>query len=406
MKFKKLALVILAITQVGQVYATERIGRYTSVEHGVTAEQKDLLQTRIQFEFPSQVKKIGDALDLILAESGYRLEPYKSSEMSYLLNHNLPLVHRQVGPATLLDVIQTLVGDQWVIKTNPVSRSMRFELKPDYISYLVVEQSSKNQVQTQSPNNDVNVSQHKNQACIDGQSIHARVPIYFAPSSYALNNQDKTKLQIVIDELKRDESLQIIVRGYSDDTGDSRLHTPISIARANAVAEFFNHENLKDRILEVEGLGVNYHNPSVESRFKRVVEVEIVDCVKHDAHQRAGKKEEQKVVESNTVDEKAAMSPLYRYSFKSGDDLELKMAEWAKMSGYELVWNVKDAQDKKARITLTSTADLGHDFYDATEQLINAFNLSGIPLRADIYQRNQKFVVSGVVNQRLGGGLQ
>lgn len=383
MKFKKLALVILAITQAGQVYATERIGRYTSVEHGVTAEQKDLLQTRIQFEFPSQVKKIGDALDLILAESGYRLEPYKSSEMSYLLNHNLPLVHRQVGPATLLDVIQTLVGDQWVIKTNPVSRSIRFELKPEYISYLVVEQSSKNQVQTQSPNNDVNVSQHKNQACIDAQSIHARVPIYFAPSSYALNNQDKTKLQIVIDELKRDESLQIIVRGYSDDTGDSRLHTPISIARANAVAEFFNHESLKDRILEVEGLGVNYHNPSVEGRFKRVVEVSLVKCEVEPIQNQNNMQNENHIPLETT--QLLAISD-YKFIIEPNVSLGTTLEKWANDLGWSLDY---EAAEESIVFRNKHPVDLkSKSIQDAVSVIVNSVNSGGnVRLKYQIFER-------------------
>ncbi len=105
-------------------------GRYVVTAPVATAQQRDLLSVVTQIRFHSDVVTIGDAVDTLLAPSGYTLAP--GTRHSALLELPLPAVHRELGPITLEHAIKTLAGAPWETVYDPVHRLVAYELRPEY----------------------------------------------------------------------------------------------------------------------------------------------------------------------------------------------------------------------------------------------------------------------------------
>ena len=72
----------------------------------------------------------------LLARSGYRLASPEASDpaMATLLSLPVPEVHRELGPVTLEQGLQTLAGPAYCLVVDHVHRLVSFELLPRYRS--------------------------------------------------------------------------------------------------------------------------------------------------------------------------------------------------------------------------------------------------------------------------------
>ncbi len=116
-----------------------RVGRYRTLEPVATTAQADPLAAVIDLSFPRPaVSTVGDALQHLLARSGYRLAGDKASDpaMQRLLVLPLSEVHRQLGPITLRNAFRTLAGDSFRLVIDPVHRLVSFELVDAYTAYF------------------------------------------------------------------------------------------------------------------------------------------------------------------------------------------------------------------------------------------------------------------------------
>lgn len=112
--------------------ALVQTGRYTAVYAVPTEAQRDPLQAIVTVEFPDDIGTVGQAVNALLADTGYTLEDvlYWDVEVFELVEHAVPHVQRELGPLTVIDAIKTLVGPAFDVAVDPIHRQVAFKLGP------------------------------------------------------------------------------------------------------------------------------------------------------------------------------------------------------------------------------------------------------------------------------------
>jgi len=126
------ALVICAAVSPRLNAAEEQVGRYSTLPELPTAAQVDLLAATVTVSFPARIYTVGEAVKYLLQRSGYRLADAQvlPHETTDLLALPLPAVHRNLGPVTLVQALETLAGPSFQLINDPVHRLISFELCP------------------------------------------------------------------------------------------------------------------------------------------------------------------------------------------------------------------------------------------------------------------------------------
>ncbi len=116
--------------------------RYTYIHTAPTALQKDLLSVVVDIQFPQSIKNVGQAISLLLNNSGYRLEDKDSNNISqyYLYTLPLPEVQRTLGPIELREALRLLGGNGFETNVDPVKRVISYRLIDNYINNLTSEE--------------------------------------------------------------------------------------------------------------------------------------------------------------------------------------------------------------------------------------------------------------------------
>ena len=106
-----------------------RVGRYSLLVATPTEAQSELLATTMTVRFPARIQTVGKAIRYLLRRSGYRLATAESigPDTVALFALPLPAVHRSLGPMTLRDALETLVGPEFHRVQDPVHRLITFE---------------------------------------------------------------------------------------------------------------------------------------------------------------------------------------------------------------------------------------------------------------------------------------
>ena len=105
------------------------MSRYTTVSSAPSALQRDPLTAPVLSTRPASVHTVGDAIEQLLAPSGYRLSrpPVVDPERSALFALPLPEVHRALGALPLRSALQVLAGPAFILVEDPVHRLVSFE---------------------------------------------------------------------------------------------------------------------------------------------------------------------------------------------------------------------------------------------------------------------------------------
>lgn len=119
------------------------VGRYLEVADQPLAVQSDLLMQTFQIRFPSSIHSIGDALNYLLASSGYKLANpiILPIEVQNLLPLPLPQVDRNFGPMTLQAGLLTLAGKPFGLLVDPAHHLLSFRLLKEYQSLYQIPRS-------------------------------------------------------------------------------------------------------------------------------------------------------------------------------------------------------------------------------------------------------------------------
>lgn len=77
---------------------------------------------------PSLTSTVRDALHYVLIRSGYQLCDREDNRVFGTLP--LPAAHMRLGPMTLRNVLQVLVGPAWVLEVDDMARQVCFHQNP------------------------------------------------------------------------------------------------------------------------------------------------------------------------------------------------------------------------------------------------------------------------------------
>ena len=120
---------ICAVTSVNLHAKDIQVGRYSLFAATPTEAQANLLEATITVQFPDRILTVGEAVQHLLQQSGYRLAVPEATrpESTYLFALALPAVQRSLGPMTLKRALETLAGPAFRLVEDPVHRLVAFE---------------------------------------------------------------------------------------------------------------------------------------------------------------------------------------------------------------------------------------------------------------------------------------
>jgi conjugative transfer region protein (TIGR03748 family) len=112
-----------------------QVSRYATVNNKPLTSQVNPLLTIQQIHFPQQIHTVGEALSYWMQYSGYTLvdERGQSQALKDIRQQPLPHVVRSLGPLTVRDGLEVLVGVQvFSLVQDPLHRKVNFRLKPAF----------------------------------------------------------------------------------------------------------------------------------------------------------------------------------------------------------------------------------------------------------------------------------
>lgn len=105
-----------------------RVGHYQTLVMQPSAAQRDLLSAVINIDFAPDIETVGQAVEVLLKGSGYRLTDAPCQEGLFGLP--LPSVHRKLGPPPLQQALEILGGPGWQPVIDPANRLLSFDRIP------------------------------------------------------------------------------------------------------------------------------------------------------------------------------------------------------------------------------------------------------------------------------------
>jgi len=130
LRFFQLAVIAyLLVPYVGNPQALIQTGRYSAVYAVPTEAQRNPLEAIVTVEFPEAVTTVGHAVRHVLVGTGYDLSDslHWDVEVFDLVNYPLPQIQRTLGPLSVLDVLDVLIGASFRVVVDPVQRQIAFE---------------------------------------------------------------------------------------------------------------------------------------------------------------------------------------------------------------------------------------------------------------------------------------
>ncbi|MGL5472655.1 MAG: hypothetical protein ACRDCT_31480 [Shewanella sp.] len=119
------------ITELGTtVYSS----RYVT-ESSVPARQvRDVLSNEMNVNIPQLPNAtIGQGLDFLLSQTGYRVRPPMGYAEEQLYQQQLPIVHMNMGYMSVRQALQVIGGEPWALEEDVVKREVGFKLRDGYV---------------------------------------------------------------------------------------------------------------------------------------------------------------------------------------------------------------------------------------------------------------------------------
>ena len=134
MRISMIGLLSVAAFSINAANVTE-VNRYATVNNKPLAAQINPLLAVQQVHFPQEVKTVGQAITYWLQYSGFSLSKADKQPLSLqaVMQQPLPQIDRHLGPLTVRDGLEILVGqDVFSLTQNPMLREVNFKLKPAF----------------------------------------------------------------------------------------------------------------------------------------------------------------------------------------------------------------------------------------------------------------------------------
>jgi conjugative transfer region protein (TIGR03748 family) len=109
------------------VIQMQRLARYTMAKLEPDPAQQNPLASTISIHLPREsVRTVGDAVRYLLVRTGYRLADGLSAEVADVLALTLPDVHRQLGPYTVTEALNVLLGASYTLDVDASRRVVAY----------------------------------------------------------------------------------------------------------------------------------------------------------------------------------------------------------------------------------------------------------------------------------------
>ena len=134
MRISIIGLLSEAAFSINAANVTE-VNRYATVNNKPLAAQINPLLAVQQVHFPQEVKTVGQAITYWLQYSGFSLSKSDKQSLSLqtVMHQPLPQIDRHLGPLTVRDGLEVLVGqDVFSLTQDPMLREVNFKLKPAF----------------------------------------------------------------------------------------------------------------------------------------------------------------------------------------------------------------------------------------------------------------------------------
>ncbi|APF03977.1 TPA: hypothetical protein JBD37_12070 [Legionella pneumophila subsp. pneumophila] len=129
-------LSVIGILSIAAFYSmaanVTQVNRYATVANKPLAAQIDPLLAIQQVHFPQEVQTIGQAVEWWLRFSGFSLvsKEKQPESLQTVMRQALPQIDRNLGPLTVKDGLEVLVGQQsFALIEDPLLRQVNFKLK-------------------------------------------------------------------------------------------------------------------------------------------------------------------------------------------------------------------------------------------------------------------------------------
>jgi conjugative transfer region protein (TIGR03748 family) len=105
----------------------QRLARYTMAKLEPDQAQQNPLASTISIHLPREsVQTVGDAVRYLLLRTGYRLADGLPNEVAEVLALSLPDVHRQLGPYSVTEALNVLLGAAYALDIDPSRRMVAY----------------------------------------------------------------------------------------------------------------------------------------------------------------------------------------------------------------------------------------------------------------------------------------
>lgn len=228
-----------------------RVGRYLIKDAEPSPEQKEPLLAYISINLGEHIYTIGDALFELLRGSGYRIlyKDVRACQLSsrLLFDRELPLALRTLGPMTLLDALETVVGKAWQLEISELGRTLSFHTHEKYAddkeyAHLL---SSRSKAESNGP-------------ARDRFTITFNTGEFHAPMGSAL--------QLLKKAAKRITSLSatVLIRGHAHSSGHWATESQ-ALRRAKTVRDILIKHGVNARKLRLETSVSNNNDPLLQT---------------------------------------------------------------------------------------------------------------------------------------------
>lgn len=126
--FAMQTLLVFSVSTMLQASDYQTLGRYHEAKIQIAPAAADPLKQIVFIEFPYTVQVIGDAVEMTLAPTGYRLPPSASLDRRFLtlLSKPLPVSQRALR-GSVLEILHVLGGEPFVVVRDPINRTLTLD---------------------------------------------------------------------------------------------------------------------------------------------------------------------------------------------------------------------------------------------------------------------------------------
>lgn len=130
------AICFFSLSVASALPSNTQIGRYLTVANKITPYEENTLEQTFQVKFPASIQTVGNAINFILINTGYRfIAPQMQSGITrVLLSKPLPLPLRSLRPTTVEAGLLALIGYAYQLVLDPAHRIISVRLRPSFQS--------------------------------------------------------------------------------------------------------------------------------------------------------------------------------------------------------------------------------------------------------------------------------